>query len=182
MKYQLNTKMTEDDYYRFNLFVNLKSYYGKKQLIRSLTMVGVIFLICSAIVLITGGFNQETLIRIVPLVIVIVLWLAFSPLLLRGMLKARIKNMRKTGRLNYSPIALMEFYDDYFVETTAQNKVENKYSAVDRISILRSEGIIYIHMGALIAHIIPFSTFESREQFDEFADFIQTKSNNVDFY
>ncbi len=182
MKYQLNTQMTDEDYYKFNLFVNFRSYYGKKQLTKSVTMVGIIFLLFTAIVLIINGFTQMSFVRIAVIGVAMVLWIVLSPLLLKLMLKARIRSMRKKGRLGYSPVAVIEFYDDCFVETTEQNKTENKYSAVDRISILKDEGIIYIHMGALIAHIIPFSTFENMAQFNEFSEFIKTKCKSVDIF
>lgn len=182
MKYQLNTKMTDEDYYRFNIFMNFKSYYIKKQRVKSLTALGIMLLLFSAFVLFSSGFTQAAFVRIAIMAVFLVAWLALFPLILRVVLKVRIRNQGKSGRLGYSPVAVMEFYDDCFVETTEKNKTENKYSAVDRISILNDEGVIYVHMGALIAHIVPFSTFESKEQFEEFVEFIKTKSNNVDFY
>ena len=38
--------------------------------------------------------------------------------------------------MGYSPSAVIEFYEDVFIETTPDNKTERKYSAIERISIV----------------------------------------------
>ena len=182
MKYQLNTKMTDEDYYKYNIFMNFKSWYGKKQMVKIAIMTGVIFLIYAAIVLVSDGINQDAFIRMATMLAVFVAWIFLFFILLRLILKWRMKSMKKSGKLLYSPTALIEFYDDCFVETTEVNKTENKYSAIDRISVIQKECTVYIHINAILAHIIPFGTFDSKEKLDEFVEFIKTKCDRVDFY
>ena len=83
--------------------------------------------------------------------------------------------------MGYSPIADMEFYEETFIETTPDNKTERKYSAIERVSVV-DDKIIYIHVNNIMSYILPFSSFESKEQFDAFLAFIKTKCETIDTY
>lgn len=182
MQFLFDTKITETDYYKFNLFMNFKSFYGKKQLVKALVSVGIFFVIFSVLVLVTNGVNRDALVRISGALALLAGWVLLSFVIVMLILKARMKKMKKTGKLLYSPQATIEFYDDRFVEMTDENKTENKYTAIDRVSILKREGTVYIHMNALVSHIIPKSSFENDGQFNEFAEFVKTKCNGIDLY
>ena len=96
-------------------------------------------------------------------------------------LKRQIKSLKKSGKMGYSPESVAEFYDDCFVETTPDNKVEHKYSAVERISIVDNK-VVYVHINNVMAYILPFSCFKSEEQYGNFLTFIKTKCANIDVY
>ena len=81
----------------------------------------------------------------------------------------------------YSPSAVLEFYEDGFVETTEQNKTEQKYTSVERISIVNNK-MIYIHVNNIMAYILPIACFETEEQYYAFVEFMKMKCGIVDVY
>ena len=83
--------------------------------------------------------------------------------------------------MGYSPVSEMEFYDESFIEITPDNKSEQKYSAVERVSVI-ADKVIYIHTNNVMSYILPLCCFESKEQYKDFLDFITTKCSNIDTY
>ena len=110
-----------------------------------------------------------------------VLFEVFLPQLNAFFLKGHLKSLKKKGKMAYSPFSVIEFYEDVFVVTTPENKTEQKYSSIERISIV-SNKMIYLHINNLMAGILPFACFESKAQCDEFFEFIRTKCANIDIY
>ncbi len=182
MKFQFNVNLSEQDYLDFNLFLNLKSYYGKGQMktIRILLAIMCVFMI--GVFLILGGFSGIA--RVLFLVLGIIV-LVFSQLFLEKTfaraLKKQMRNLKKRGKMAYSPESVLEFYEDVLVETTPENRNEQKYSSIERISIVDNK-VIYIHISNLAAYLLPVSCFESKEQFDGFLYFIKTKCETFDTY
>lgn len=181
MKFQLNINLNDNDYLEYNDFWLFRSHYGKKQIIGlrlfAVALVAVIFLIS----LFGGGFSLETLIGKIPMVIVLILFqITLKPIFILY-LKTHFKNLKKKGKMGYSPSSCMEFYDDVFVEITPDNKTEQKYSSIERISIVGNK-TIYIHINNIAAYILPFRCFESKEQIDSFLEFIKSKCANIDVY
>lgn len=72
----------------------------------------------------------------------------------------------------------MEFYEDMFVEITPENRSQVNYSAVDSVYVVKGE-IIYIYLNSALAHLIPYSVFESETQFNSFIEFIGNKTKPV---
>ena len=83
--------------------------------------------------------------------------------------------------MGYSPIAEMEFYDESFIEITPDNKTEQKYSAIERVSVI-ADKVVYIHVNNVMSYILPLSCFESKEQYNNFLDFVRSKCANIDVY
>ena len=83
--------------------------------------------------------------------------------------------------MGYSPVSEIEFYDESFIELTPDNKTEQKYSAVERVSVL-SDKVIYIHVNNVMSYILPSSCFESKEKYDDFLNFVRSKCTNIDVY
>ncbi len=182
MKFQFNVNLSEQDYLDFNLFLNLKSHYGKGQMktIRILLAIMCVFMI--GVFLLLGGFSGTA--RVLFLVFGIIVMI-FSQLFLEKTfartLKKQMRNLKKRGKMAYSPESVLEFYEDVLVETTPENRNEQKYSSIERISIVDKK-VIYIHISNLAAYLLPVSCFESKEQFDGFLSFIKTKCDTVDTY
>ena len=89
--------------------------------------------------------------------------------------------MKKTGKMAYSPKAVMEFYDDCFLEITPDQKTEHKYDAIERIIVVENK-VVYIHINNIMAYILPLNSFNSLEQFYFFMSFIKTKCDTIDSY
>ena len=83
--------------------------------------------------------------------------------------------------MGYSSVSEMEFYDESFIEITPDNKSEQKYSTVERVSVIEDK-VIYIHVNNVMSYILPLSCFDSKEQYNAFLDFIRTKCANIELY
>ena len=133
------------------------------------------------VVLISDELSLESIISVIPMVILLALCQVFLKKFLEWSLKTHIKTQKKKGRMPFSSEAVMEFYEDSFVETTTYSKTENKYTMIERISVVDNK-MIYIHVNNVMSYMLPLSSFMSKEQYDSFFDFIKTKCPNIDIY
>lgn len=181
MLYKFNIKMTEDDYLEFNKFWAMKSHYGKKQMLSiRIMMVAIVLLFCF-ISLYGGGFSADAFIGIIPLLILLVLFQVFLKTFFTFILKSNIKTLKKTGKMPYSANSIMQFYEDEFVEITDQNECKQKYSVIERVSIIKGK-YIHIHINNIMAYNLPWFCFDSDQQREDFMEFIKSKCNNIDIY
>ena len=154
---------------------------AKKQIKTFRIIIAVLFAIYISISLFSGGFSLESIFGVIPMVIVLSLTQIFLTRFFSWSLKGHIKTLKKSGKMGYSPESVIEFYEESFVETTPENKTEHKYSAIERISVVDNK-MIYIHVNNVMSYMLPLSSFESKEQYDSFFDFIKTKCANIDIY
>ena len=181
MKFQFNVNTTDKDYLDYNKFWMLRSHYGKKQMMSFRIVMAVIFGVYIFILLYGGNFTVDSFISVIPMAILLIIFeLLFSSLFV-FILKGHLKSLKKKGKMGYSPSSVIEFYEDSFVETTPDNKTEQRYSSIERISIVDNK-MIYIHVNNIMAYILPLSCFETKEQYDGFFEFIKTKCANIDIY
>ena len=181
MKFQFDVNTTDKDYLDYNKFWMLRSHYGKKQMMGFRIVIAVIFGVYIFISLYGGNFTVDSFISVIPMAILFIIFeLLFSSLFI-FFLKGHLKSLKKKGKMGYSPSSVIEFYEDSFVETTPDNKTEQRYSSIERISIVDNK-MIYIHVNNIMAYILPLSCFEIKEQYDEFFEFIKTKCANIDIY
>ncbi len=181
MNFKFNIDLTDKDYLDYNIFWMLKSPYGKKQMIKYRIIISVIFLAVIFLSLLVDGFTAEAFLGIIPYLVLLVLVEAFLNFFFVWTLKGLMKSLKGKGNMGYTPVAEMEFYDEYFLEVTPVNKTESKYSSVERVSVV-GDKVIYIHVNNVMSYILPMASFESREQYGEFLEFIKTKCANVDIY
>ncbi len=181
MKFRFDVNLSERDYVDYNLFHLTKSPYGKKQLFPLRVMIAVLTVLLAVRALVEYGFTAEGLIQaIAPIFIFTVLQLLLKPLF-SVFTRVAVKSMKKTGKPAYSPTSVIEFDEDSFTETTPENRIEQKYSSVERISIIKDR-FVYIHINNIMAYIIPMASFENREEYDAFIGFIKTKCGSIDIY
>lgn len=181
MMYKFNIKMTDQDYLEFNKFWMLKSHYGKKQILSFRLIMLVIMLVFCFISLYGGNFSADAFIGIIPIIILLTLFqLCLKPFFVIAF-KSTIKNMKKSGKMPYSANSVIEFYDDEFVEITDENEIKQKYSAIERVSIISGK-FIYIHVNNIMAYTMPWCCFDSDKQRDAFVEFIKLKCSNIDLY
>ena len=181
MKFQFNVNTTDKDYFDYNKFWMLRSHYGKKQMMGFRIVIAVIFGVYIFISLYGGNFTVDSFISVIPMAILLIIFeLLFSSLFIL-FLKGHLKSLKKKGKMGYSPSSVIEFYEDSFVETTPDNKTEQRYASIERISIVDNK-MIYIHVNNIMAYMLPLSCFETKEQYYEFFEFIKTKSANIDIY
>ena len=56
-----------------------------------------------------------------------------------------------------------------------------KYFGIERVSVLPNR-FIYLHKNNLMAYILPYASFESKEQGEEFLSFLKEKITTFDIY
>lgn len=181
MNYKLDITLTDKDYTDFNIFWMLKSTYGKKQMLKCRVIIFLIFALSALFVLLTGDGSVGNFVFIGLMVVMLALFQIFMPSFYTRTIKSQLKTLKKSGKMAYSPESSMEFYDDYFVEYTEENKNEHKYTTIERISLV-GDKIIYLHINNVTAYLIPISSFNSEEELSSFIDFIKTKAPIVDIY
>ena len=181
MKFQFNITTNDQDYLDYHKFWMLRSYYGKKQMITFRIAFTVIICVYILIYLYGGSFTFNSFIEIIPMAILLILFELFLSPLFVLFLKGHLKGLKKKGKMGYSPSSVIEFYEDFFIETTPDNKTEQKYSTIERISIVDNK-VIYIHVNNIMSYILPLSCFETKEKYNEFFKFIKTKCLNIDIY
>ena len=181
MNFQFNVNLNDSDYLECNKFWMFRSPYGKKQIITFRLIIAALFAVIIIVSLSAGDFSLNSFIEIIPFSIGCLLLQLFLTRIFSWSLKKQIKSLKKSGKVGYSPCSVLEFSEDSFCETTPDNKTESKYSAIERISIVDNK-VIYIHVNNIMSYIIPLSCFESKEQYNDFLDFIKTKCTNIDIY
>ncbi|MGM9682860.1 MAG: YcxB family protein [Eubacteriales bacterium] len=181
MRFRFNVDLTDDDYLEYNKFWMLRSPYGKKHIKTFRITITVLFCIFIFILLYLGGFWFDAFLRTIPVLILLTVFQICLSRFLFFSLKSQIKILKKTGKMGYSPSSVIEFYDECFIENTEENKTEQKYSGIERISIVDNK-MIYIHVNNIMAYILPLSCFESREQYEDFIKFIKMKTNDIEIY
>lgn len=181
MKYRLHIRISDADYLRINQLIQHQMPEGKKMVRLLRILIAAIFLGASAVLLIRDGLTPLSMIIIAGWLIMIFVMQLFVKPYLNWALKARIKNLKKKCKKLYSPESVMEFYEAYFLETAEQNQAKRMYSSIERVSIIEGEAV-FIHEGLTTAYIIPYSCFESEEQYREFVAFVKEKFAKVDCY
>ena len=181
MRFKFDITLSDNDYFDYIVFMVMKSPYGKKQIIKFRVIIAVMLLAFCFISLWGGGFTAEAFLGIIPyLAMLILVEILFAPIF-AWILKSQIKSLKKSGKMAYSPSASIEFFDEEFIEISEENRIESKYSTVERVSVIKGEAI-YIHVNNAMSYILPSACFESDEQREDFLAFIKTKCENVDVY
>jgi len=181
MKFQFNINVSDDDYFEYNRFWMLRSHYGKKQITAFRIVIAVIMGVYILISLYGGNFTFDSFIGIIPMAILLIIFELLLSTLFVSFLRCHLKSLKKKGKMGYSPSSVIEFYEDVFIETTPDNKTEQKYLAIERVSVVDNK-VIYIHVNNIMSYILPFSCFESEAQYNEFFEFIKIKCSNIDIY
>ena len=178
MRFGLHVSVSEDDYLKFNQFTMLSTAYGKEQMRKLRITLAVIGAVFAFIILLQNGFGLSSLWGIVPILAVVGALEYFLPRWVRFTVKTQIEDMKKKGKLAYSPKAEVEFYEDQLVEITPESRDEVKYSAIEAVCVVRKSAL-YLYMDTVRAYLLPYSSFESDEQVCELVEFLKTKIKNV---
>ncbi len=182
MNFQFNVNLTENDYLEFNKFHAIRSPYAQK-IIKSSKLGNILMLLCAAVAFVSDIMDAEAKYSyfVLPLVVLYFALQLLQPRILNWSVKFTVKNLKKKGKLPFTSSAVLEFYDEYFTETTESTKTEQKYSCVERVCIVDNK-VIYIFISSVQACILPISVFQSAEEYTEFLSFIKTKCSAVEFY
>lgn len=181
MKFSFNVHLTDEDYYEFNKFQVIDSPFGKKQILKIRVIIAVAVAVFAFVSLLTGGFNKESVIGLIPFLLVGIIFIVTTPKTFANSLKRQLKSMKKHGKQGYSPESVIEFYDDRLVEITSENKTEHKYTAVENVFVVGGR-FVYIFVNNIMAYIVPCSAFESTAQYKDFLVFLESKCTDVKYF
>ena len=181
MKFSFSITLTDEDYFEFNKFHSLESHYGAKKLPWLRWLVVVLWCIIIIPVCFVGGLDLHLLILSLVMLVLLVCYNLFWRQLVSWSIKSNIKHLKKKGKLAYSPFSTLEFDEDLIVETTDNLRAEQKYSAIERVSVVEGR-YIYIHNSNLGAYIIPMSAFSDQSEYESFLDFLATLNIKTDIY
>ena len=176
MKFKFNVNITQEDYIELNRIVMTETPAGKK----SSKISNLIFIsVCAILVLftlITSKFSGEGFIATGVLIIAFLLvHLTLNKTITNLAVKATVKSLTKIkGKLPYSEHSVLEFYDDFFVEFTDDNKSEMKYSAIENVIV--NENMVILLINSLQGYIVPTRSFESIEQKNSLVEFLNGKN------
>lgn len=174
MSFKFDINLSDDDYFEFNKFVNLKTAYGKKQLLSARIAVAIMFLAVIFIILVLDGLSLMFYISAPLLAVVLLVYEILFPSILVKNIKKQLNKMKSSGKMPYLPHSVIEFFEDRFVETADTQRSEILYSSIEKIGVNEGKAI-YLHTDVLRAYIIPLSVFASESQYIEFFDFITAK-------
>ncbi len=181
MKYKFNINITDEDYYKYNEFVILRSPYGKKSML-SLRLAIVIMLgMFTVMSFVMNGVTKGTLIALIPTAaLIIIMQLVLNPVM-KSTLKKQLKTLKETGKPAFSPQSVVEVYDDHFFETHADGEHKVRFASVERVSVI-GEKYIYIHVNSSMGYIFPRESFESEAQYGEFEAFLSERCKELNRY
>ena len=178
MNFQFQIHVSEDDYLEYNKFWVLRSPYGRKSFVGMRIMLVIAVLAVGYILVSSEDFRPDAMWMTIPLLIfLIVMQVLLAPFYI-FILRNHINNLKKRGKMPYTPESVMESHEDFFLEMSPEAKTEQQYSAVERISLVDGK-MIYLHINNLIAYILPVSAFQSEKEREAFIEFIQSKCPNV---
>ena len=181
MKYSFEVKLGEQDYYEFNKFWMLRSHYGKKSVRSMRVMLAVVTLAFALFSLYTVDFTAEGFLTLIPYGILMLLGqLVLNPFFAL-VLKGNLKRMRKSGKMPYSAVSQLSFFEDHFEESAEEGKTEHPYTALERISAVEGK-MLYLHLNNVQAYLVPYSVFENHAQYVEFLSFLVQKCSLIDHY
>ena len=158
-----------------------KSHYGKRQIRNFRIAIAIILLFFILVYAYGGGFSLDAFLNAMPCIILFLLFEIGIVPFLKLVTRYTVKSLKKSGKAGYSPKSVMEFYDDSFIEITDENETRQKYTAIERVSIISGKNI-YIHINTVMGYILPFDCFENDSQHESFIEFIKTKCSNIDIY
>lgn len=179
MLYRVNININDEDYIKFNIFQQFCTPTGKKAVMKSRIIITIVPLIMCVFYLLLSGEEKEAYIGMAAVCIILAaIFFFLSKPVLKVMTKRTVKLMIKNGKKPYTPLSTIEFYDDYFIEYTADNKSQINYSAIENV-YKSGENVLYLFNNSLNAYLVPASSFSSVAEFDSFVKFIEKKTKPV---
>jgi hypothetical protein len=178
MKFKFNVNITQEDYIELNKLVMTETPDGKKSSKMSNLIFILFCVIAVLVVLTTYNFSGEAFIAVGVLIIAFLLVnLTLNKKINNLAVKVTVKSLTKIkGKLPYSENSVLEFYDDFFVEITDENKTESKYSAIENVVV--NERMVVLFINSMQGYIVTERSFASPEQKNDFVQFLNDKMNN----
>lgn len=181
MQFELNITLTEEDFFAFNLFHALESKNGKKQLMKARIFLISWMIVLAALILLVCDCSPVSIAYAVIVGLVTLLYMLLYKKVAKRNFKVQIKRLKKTGKLPFDAESKMEFYDDRLVDITADTRVEESYTAIERICVVKNQ-YIFLYNSSVAAHILPIPQIQKQLNQEEFLRFLSSKCSTVENY
>lgn len=96
-------------------------------------------------------------------------------------LKKQINQLEKMGKLPFSPVATIEFFEDKLVEKTPSTSIEQTYNAIERVCVLK-DSYIFIYKDTITAYLLPIPQLKAQADLEAFMHFLTEKCTTVEYY
>ena len=181
MNYVFDIFLTEEDYIDFNIFHMSRSAYGKKhqRLLRG--MIAVIFVAAAIVNFLAEGISPVTVAYAVLLGGLGLMMTVFNGKFSGFTMKMVINNMKKSGKLAFSPESRMEFSDAGIVEITPEGRLEKRWESMERLCI-REGKVWYLYMNNTAAFILPVEQIAAQTDPAEFRRYLESRFAQVDVF
>ena len=179
MNYIFDILLTEEDYIDFNISHMTRSAYGKKHQRMLRVLVAVIFAVAILLNFWAEGISPVTVAYAVLLGGLGLMVTVFSGKASGFTMKLVINNMKKTGKMAFSPESRMEFSDAGIVEITPEGRTEKRWESMERLCI-REGKVWYLYMNNTAAFILPVEQISAQTDLAEFRRYLETKVPQVD--
>ena len=182
MQFEINMKITEQDYLEFNYFHLIESAQGKKALMKRRVLTAVLIALLSGLVLMLANWGVYGNVAYLAFVGV---YTIIDMLLMKKSVKRNIRNsvnhMKKEGKLPFDEESKYEFFEDVYVETSRNSRTELKYEGIERVCVVK-ERFVLIYSNSATAHVLPFSQLCQQVDADTFLTFLSQKCGEMEYY
>lgn len=174
MNYVFDIFLTEEDYIDFNIFHMSRSAYGKKHQRMLRGMVAAIFAVAALVNFWAEGISPVTVAYAVLLGGLGLLVTVFSGKFSGFTMKLVINNMKKTGKMAFSPESRLGFTDEGILEITPEGRTEKRWESMERLCI-REGKVWYLYMNNTAAFILPVEQISAQTDVAEFRRYLESK-------
>lgn len=150
---KISVAMTERDYYAFNEYQATHTQNGLHVIRLQRIIMPVVSAIGIFIMVLRGAEKSVIITTLVVLALVSLLWVIYTPKLIKKGLRDSLDRLKKEGKLPYTEKSEIDFTDDFIIETTENSISKIKYEEV--LNIAHANDCMYIYIGAAQAFIIP---------------------------
>jgi len=178
--YTFEYTLDEADYLEFNKFLYIESREtAQMKKIRKPVYFAIYFSFVA--VLILSGITYEGLISVIMIalacvVATLMLFIIFWKRIALFFIMLSINYVKKDGKSLFGKENKIHFDEISIHEVTELAEIKVTYENVERI--MEGRHAIYIFLNAIQAFIIPYRTFESKQQKTDFLFFIKEKVRN----
>ena len=170
MRYTLNYRLSDGDYYHFNLH-HMNTMPAIRRRTRLMHYGFPVF--CALYGLLLGWLLDILYIAFIAGILLGMLWLVGYRALNNYALRQRIRKLGMDGRLFYGREITTSFGEDSFTERTADSDCTYRYTLVERVSV--GYAGVYLYTGAVVAHIIPRRAFRDEDELKMFVLFVSDR-------
>ena len=181
MNYIFDIFLTEEDYIAFNIFHLNRSVYGKKHQRVLRIMLAVIFAAAALLNFWAEGISPVTVAYALLLGFLGLMMTVFFGKFSGFLTKLSIGNLKKSGKLAFSPEARVGFTDEGVLEITPDGRTEKRWESMERLCI-REGKVWYLYMNNSAAFILPEEQLRAQTDLAEFRRYLETKLPVVDVF